>query len=383
MPTDFHAERKAWSQIKHRILGSYLSLFLGKLGGRGDHVYYVDGFAGQGRYDDGQDGSPLIVADIAANPTQTSRVGVLKCINVEADENTFQNLERATAPYAEQGIVKNYHARLEDVLPSILQDIGESTAFFFIDPFGTEGAELSTLETIKKRRGKTEVLVRYDDTRVHRLIQWSQSNIERWWEPKFQKTAQAFVPRIAGLTDQNAIAAVVRKDPEARQCLIDGYLNLVKSRRLFRYGLSYPIRNPETGGHHYFLVHFCDFADGYTYMANFMARVERTARDQAVDLFAGGEQMQLLAINEQVAKQVRDANVAAIVEAIPALLRKHRLAGRTVQLRQLLAAVVDQFQWQYTRNEWMAALRAPETQRALKLSGSKDGDNVVIYRQPA
>ena len=53
MSSEFHKERRAWFEIKHQIVGTYLSLFLGKLGKFADRVYYVDGFAGQGRLDDG------------------------------------------------------------------------------------------------------------------------------------------------------------------------------------------------------------------------------------------------------------------------------------------------------------------------------------------
>ena len=70
MSADFHKERRAWFQIKHQIVGTYLSLFLGKLGKSDDRVYYVDGFAGQGRLDDGTEGSALIAAELAAeSPT--------------------------------------------------------------------------------------------------------------------------------------------------------------------------------------------------------------------------------------------------------------------------------------------------------------------------
>ena len=117
-------------------------------------------------------------------------------------------------------------------------------------------------------------------------------------------------------------------------------------------------------------------------MANFMARVERTAQQQAQQLF-GGEQMEMLAINEQLAKQVQEANVAKIVSEMPDLLRARNLQGKTVQLRDLLAAMVDQFQWSYTRSEWMAALRSLENSKILKLNGSEDRDNVVICRRIA
>jgi hypothetical protein len=68
---DFHDARKTWSRIKHGIFGRYLSLLLGKLGRPGEHVYCVDGFAGQGRYASGEDGSPLIAAKIAAEPVRS------------------------------------------------------------------------------------------------------------------------------------------------------------------------------------------------------------------------------------------------------------------------------------------------------------------------
>ncbi len=74
MPASFHKERKAWFQIKHQIVGTYLSLFLGKLGKFGDRVYYVDGFAGQGRLEDGTEGSALIAAKIAAEGWENKSV---------------------------------------------------------------------------------------------------------------------------------------------------------------------------------------------------------------------------------------------------------------------------------------------------------------------
>jgi len=56
VPSKFHAEVRLWSEIKHDILRKYLRLFVNKLGAAG-RVYYVDGFAGQGKYDDGKEGS--------------------------------------------------------------------------------------------------------------------------------------------------------------------------------------------------------------------------------------------------------------------------------------------------------------------------------------
>ena len=65
MSGSFHAEVRLWSEIKHDILRKYLRLFVNKLGASG-RIYYIDGFAGQGKYDDGKEGSALIAARLAA-----------------------------------------------------------------------------------------------------------------------------------------------------------------------------------------------------------------------------------------------------------------------------------------------------------------------------
>jgi three-Cys-motif partner protein len=382
MTRDFHAELKAWSGIKHKILGQYLSLFLGKLGGLGKHVHYIDGFAGQGRYETGEKGSPLIAAELAENPPQNSRRGVLRCINVEASKSVFANLEEATKEYVAKGVVKNHNKEFEEILPVILQQIGDDPALFFIDPFGTEGAEVSTLATIAKRKGITEVLVRFDDTRVHRLIQWTRSNLESL-DAKHRKTAEAFLSRIANLTDASAIEAVVARSEDPRQALIDGYENLVKSLKLFTYSLSYPIRNPDTGGHHYFLVHFCNFPDGYTHMANFMAKVERTWRSYAHGqkelLPAKAPQMEMLAINQEVADQVEKKHVQTLVNSLQQTFILRGFHKNAVECRRVYAAIVDEFGWKYTRKEWIKALRELESDGILTMSGSDDKNTITMY----
>jgi three-Cys-motif partner protein len=83
VPSSFHADVRLWSEIKHDILRKYLRLFVNKLGSAG-RIYYIDGFAGQGKYDDGKEGSALIAARLAAKDAAKGK-DVLRCINVEAE----------------------------------------------------------------------------------------------------------------------------------------------------------------------------------------------------------------------------------------------------------------------------------------------------------
>ncbi len=373
MASDFHKAPKAWTQVKHSILGNYLSLFLGKLGASGKPVYYVDGFAGPGRLEDGSKGSPLIAAELAVSPRQKSRQGILQCINVEGIKETFANLERATAEYVKMKRVKNFQGSYQERLPEILAEIGDHTAFFFIDPFGTEGVEVDTVRTIASRRGKTEILVRYDDTRVKRLLSWAANNADNL-EEGHQKTAHAFKNRVDRLTDEQA--ADLLSVPESR-VLIEGYVRKVKSVAPLRFSLTYPIRNPMTKGHRYFLIHFCNFPDGYIYMANFMAKVDRSVEGIGDnDLFAK-PQMEFMAVNEHIAGQKRTEMVNTIRDSVGTLWIER--GWSRVQNRDLFAGIVDEFQWKVLRREYIQALRNLEAEGFISMEGADDNNFTTFH----
>jgi three-Cys-motif partner protein len=382
MLSDFHKAPKAWAQIKHSILGNYLSLFLGKLGR--NPIFYVDGFAGPGRLEDGSEGSPLIAAKLASSPPQRSREGVLHCINVEEDPEVFTNLQESTADFVRMGLVKNYRGRFDERLPDVLRELGGATAFFFIDPFGTEGAELETVKQIASRRGKTEILLRYDDTRVKRLIMWV-TNHEESFDDSHRKTSKAFRSRIDQLTDEQAAnlvqSALASGEVLDRTALIDGYARLVKTTTSLRFSLSYPIRNPETKGHRYYLVHFCKHPDGYIHMANFMAKVERSIEGtSASDLFGVTKpQMEFMAVNKHLAEQKRNESIETLRNALPNIwIARGWLKGR-VQNRDLYAAIADEFGWGVLRSEYLAALRDHVKKGYIQMASSNDDDYTVIH----
>ncbi|MEN6393865.1 MAG: three-Cys-motif partner protein TcmP, partial [Anaerolineaceae bacterium] len=60
-------EQKDWSKRKLDIVQKYLAGFAKILGSTTSQpcVYYVDGFAGKGIYDDGAKGSPVLAAELA------------------------------------------------------------------------------------------------------------------------------------------------------------------------------------------------------------------------------------------------------------------------------------------------------------------------------
>jgi hypothetical protein len=269
--------------------------------------------------------------------------------------------------------VRNFQGSFRDRLPEILAEVGDNTAFFFIDPFGTDGVDVETLRSIASRRGKTEILVRYDDTRVKRLLSWAVNN-EDSFEEGHRKTARAFKNRVDGLTEEGAAGIMEVPDSAA---LIAGYVRKVKSLAPLRFSLSYPIRNPETKGHRYFLVHFCDFPDGYTYMANFMAKVDRSIeRTSENDMFERA-QMEFMAVNEHIAGQKRKEMVKEVYDRLGSLWLER--GWSTVQNRDLFAGIVDEFGWRVLRSEYIEALRQLQREGLVTMGGTEDRDSTTFH----
>lgn len=61
---DFFKKKNEWSEIKDRLLGCYLTPYFQKVLLTRKPIFYVDCFAGKGKFEDGKDGSPLIALRI-------------------------------------------------------------------------------------------------------------------------------------------------------------------------------------------------------------------------------------------------------------------------------------------------------------------------------
>jgi hypothetical protein len=166
-------ELKEWSERKHELVIRYLKGFVKILGGSiKGVVYYVDGFAGPGIYDDGAKGSPIRAAEYAQ--TLDGKHYELQCINVEVDTECFENLKQSTLPYAAR--TTNHCGAFSDHVSEILVQIGDQPTVFFLDPFGLKGIEWSHIYPILTRPRTTEVLLRINPQDISRLAGFAGSD---------------------------------------------------------------------------------------------------------------------------------------------------------------------------------------------------------------
>ncbi len=164
-PGDFFERKREWSRWKHRLLHHYLAQFAGIVGSTHRAVFYVDGFAGEGRYKDPpEDGSPIIAAKIAAQ-TPADRGYSLRCFNVEPE--CFEELQAATAAFG-SSTVTNLEGTFRENLDRVLAETSDDPALFFLDPMGHKGMEWDVVMRVvqRARSAITDILLNFYITRI-------------------------------------------------------------------------------------------------------------------------------------------------------------------------------------------------------------------------
>jgi three-Cys-motif partner protein len=146
---DFFHEPTLASLAKLELFGKYLRPWSRKLGSGWNHLWIVDGFAGAGSYESEGgpvNGSPRVAATWAAQEMESRGHPLVKCINVERDRQWFEQLVENTSEWPE--LVTNLHGEFATRLDDVLRMTNRDPAFFFLDPFGVRGIEMTLLERI-------------------------------------------------------------------------------------------------------------------------------------------------------------------------------------------------------------------------------------------
>ena len=113
--TGFFEQRNAQAVLKHGLLTRYAYYFGGRAGSatRG-RVAFIDGYAGEGRYEDGNPGSPLLLATQAQRAELFGRD--VKLAFVEQDVQRRNRLDatlRAAGVAVDQLVVGSLEGEIE------------------------------------------------------------------------------------------------------------------------------------------------------------------------------------------------------------------------------------------------------------------------------
>lgn len=173
---------KEQTQIKLNILEQYLRQWATIIGNNFSQGYYIDCFAGRGRYHkdgikDCVPGSPLlaqkIASEVQAQKRKKGKTFKLKIIAIEADKDNIRSLNKFLKEGDPEGEVdiKTEHGEFQEILPTIMRGIASNPVFFFVDPYGIKIPK-ETLDLVIDRaagQGKTEIFLNYMSMGVKRV----------------------------------------------------------------------------------------------------------------------------------------------------------------------------------------------------------------------
>lgn len=155
---DFFAEKKPWSKVKDELLGCYLTPYVAKILYTYKPVAYVDCFAGKGKFDDGNPGSPLIALDIFQKGLAKTRMNGKPRIGASfIDLNYASDLEANLSAYPGVKIVSGAY---EDTIDELLKSKAGWNVFLYIDPYGIKALDCSRFDTFANGQFNTiELLI--------------------------------------------------------------------------------------------------------------------------------------------------------------------------------------------------------------------------------
>lgn len=162
MADDFFKQKREWSKYKDFILDYYLTPYLEKVKCLQKPICIVDCCAGPGKFDDGSDGSPLIIAR-HIKKLHDKRFNV-KGLFLEKQRQFFNSLQVNLDLFSAYAEAK--HIDFRGYLENIQLMARNSTIFLYVDPYGIKELpfyELSDIyRTIMEHNSSVEVLLNFN-----------------------------------------------------------------------------------------------------------------------------------------------------------------------------------------------------------------------------
>lgn len=290
---NFFAQKREWSIIKDNLLESYLLPYFQKILCTGRPVCYIDCFAGQGKFDDGKDGSPLIAVKTAIKSVKQTQIDSthiqFQLVFIEPQyacelKNNIDDIKKGDANlYINTNI---YNERFEKCIYKIMQENQNQNFFLYIDPFGIKQLNYKTLEKIMQLPFNTiEILLNFNSFGFFRVA--CRALDVKIKSNEILRDIEEDVLEIESSKSEETLTIIMGTDQwkdiivEYRDDKIDGYLaekkitNLFENqlRKQFKFVLDMPIRLKEGNRPKYRMIHMTNHSDGCMLMvANIMKR---------------------------------------------------------------------------------------------------------------
>lgn len=148
---DFFKAKNSWSEIKDRLLGWYLRPYFQKLLTSRKPICYVDCFAGQGMFEDGKPGSPVIALQVRdecmSNMKSGNGKGKIDVCFIELNhaQKLSENITSFNNRYGHPVIISG---KYEEHIERLLSGKRDNNIFLYVDPYGIRALDYGIFEKL-------------------------------------------------------------------------------------------------------------------------------------------------------------------------------------------------------------------------------------------
>lgn len=352
----FFEEKNTWSEIKDKLLSCYLIPYFQKILTKGN-IYYIDCFAGKGKFDDGKSGSPLIALQ-ARNDCMSRANNCLRKINMWfIDLNYERELRENTAIFeTNYGLINIISGKYEEKIEGLLTNKQGANVFLYIDPYGIQALDINLFDKLNTFGFSSfEMLINFNSFGFFRnaccvmnvdcksdlalqdldeLVEYEPIEIDR------SQKSEKLLTSIAGgdywkaivndyyLKKINGYQAEKRLSKEYKQRL----------RQRYEYVLDMPIRLKAGQRPKYRMIHVCNHEDGCFLMAQNMQK----RKDELFINIQQEDQISIFDINQDILSSMENEIVTR--EEITEKLIEHLMKIKNdIRITRLLATFVNEY----------------------------------------
>lgn len=336
--TNFFKDKKPWSKYKDSILGYYLTPYIAKILYTKRPVSIIDCFAGKGRFEDGEEGSPIIIAKQISNHSGKDIKGyfIEKKYNVELRNN----IKGFTDCIVLGGT-------FEENIQTILGLSSSNNIFVYVDPYGVKSLNMNYFQQIKDRGfNSLEMLMNFNSfgflREGCRLLKcgslFDDTDIDTDYEADDSYSIDMWNNIAGGDYWQELLRQYNDREIDMYQCeehFTEAYTQ--KLSRIFNYIVNIPIKTKEKNIPKYRLLFGTDHSDGLILMADNMCRAWNSMKEQ---LFQAGQMSLMFDI------ETTDKN--EIIEYIKNMVP---VAGE-ILLKNILIELIKKYNIQFSQSTY-------------------------------
>lgn len=279
---DFFLEKKEWSKTKDELLECYLKPYFSKIISTKRPVVYIDCFAGKGKFDDGEDGSPLIALKIIDECIASSKVAHESISTYFIDVEYASDLKTNLPTSTDKIIINIINGVFEEKIDEILSKHKKTNVFLYIDPYGIKALDIPKFKNILKKFElvSVEILINFNSLGFHRqachILGFNDKSIDEYYNffveyDNYSVNNEEDMNKIFGSSSWKEIVCK-RKNNEITAKEAEIMLSKEFSKNLqdgFKYVLNIPIKSSEASIK-YRMFHATNHVDGCILMANNM-----------------------------------------------------------------------------------------------------------------